>query len=444
MSAQYHCLIAGAAGRDFHNFQTFFRQHPEFHVCGFTATQIPFIESRSYPRSLAGPEYDADIPIFPESQLPELIKRFHIDFVFLAYSDLAYDTVMHTASLVQACGASFVLLGPEQTQLASSRPVIAVTAVRTGAGKSPLTRWIASQLTTTGHTPGIIRHPMPYGILEQQRCQHFATESDLERFDCTIEEREEYQPYLEQGLSIYAGVDYELILRTAEQNADVILWDGGNNDFSFIKPNLLITVADALRPGHEVQYYPGETNLRMADVVVINKVSTASEADLSRIQQHVSQLNPDAAVIESDLELVVADPDQIAGRRVLVVEDGPTLLHGGMATGAGYAAARKFGATEFLDPRSFAKGTIATAYLKYPHMGPILPALGYSEGQRQELSDTINSSGADLIIDATPAGLGHVVQTALPMARVRYEFQQRTGPPLEQIIRTVFNEYTSR
>ncbi|QDT28822.1 Cyclic 2,3-diphosphoglycerate synthetase [Gimesia panareensis] len=440
MSAQYQCLIAGAAGRDFHNFQTFFRQHPEFHVCGFTATQIPFIESRSYPQSLAGPDYDADIPIFPEAQLPELIKRFHIDFVFLAYSDLAYDTVMHTASLVQASGASFVLLGPEQTQLTSQRPVIAVTAVRTGAGKSPLTRWIASHLAAAGHTPGTIRHPMPYGNLEQQRCQHFATEADLERYECTIEEREEYQPYLERGLSIYAGVDYELILRTAEKDSDVILWDGGNNDFSFIKPDLLITVADALRPGHEVRYYPGETNLRMADVVVINKVSAATDADRALIREHVSQLNPDATVIEADLELVVDDPDQITGRRVLVIEDGPTLLHGGMATGAGYAAARKFGATDFLDPRNFAKGTIAAAYQKYPHMGPILPALGYSEQQRQELSETINGSGAELIIDATPAGLTHVVQTSLPIVRVRYEFQQRTGTPLEQIIQNVLKQ----
>lgn len=440
MSAQYQCLIAGAAGRDFHNFQTFFRQHPEFHVCGFTATQIPFIESRSYPQSLAGPDYTADIPIFPEAQLPELIKRFDIDFVFLAYSDLAYDTVMHTASLVQASGASFVLLGPEQTQLTSQRPVIAVTAVRTGAGKSPLTRWIASHLAAAGQTPGTIRHPMPYGNLEQQRCQHFATESDLDRYDCTIEEREEYQPYLERGLSIYAGVDYELILRTAEKDSTVILWDGGNNDFSFIKPDLLITVADALRPGHEVHYYPGETNLRMADVVVINKVSAATDADRALIQEHVSQLNPAATVIEADLELVVDAPDQITGRRVLVIEDGPTLLHGGMATGAGYAAARKFGATEFLDPRHFAKGTIAAAYKKYPHMGPILPALGYSEQQRQELSETINGSGAELIIDATPAGLTHVVQTSLPIVRVRYEFQQRTGTPLEQIIQSVFKQ----
>ncbi|QDU51665.1 cyclic 2,3-diphosphoglycerate synthase [Gimesia panareensis] len=440
MSAQYQCLIAGAAGRDFHNFQTFFRQHPEFHVCGFTATQIPFIESRSYPQSLAGPDYAADIPIFPEEQLPELIKRFRIDFVFLAYSDLAYDTVMHTASLVQASGASFVLLGPEQTQLISQRPVIAVTAVRTGAGKSPLTRWIASHLSAAGQIPGIIRHPMPYGNLEQQRCQHFATESDLDHYDCTIEEREEYQPYLERGLSIYAGVDYELILRTAENNSNVILWDGGNNDFSFIKPDLLITVADALRPGHEVRYYPGETNLRMADVVVINKVSAATDADRALIREHVSQLNPNATVIEADLELVVDDPDQITGRRVLVIEDGPTLLHGGMATGAGYAAARKFGATDFLDPRNFAKGTIAAAYQKYPHMGPILPALGYSEQQRQELSETINGSGAELIIDATPAGLSHVVQTSLPIVRVRYEFQQRTGTPLEQIIQNVLKQ----
>ncbi|QDT44071.1 Cyclic 2,3-diphosphoglycerate synthetase [Gimesia alba] len=434
MPSKFKCLIAGAAGRDFHDFQTFFRKHPEFHVCAFTATQIPFIDARVFPQSLAGPDYDSDIPIFPEEQLPELINRFEIDFVFLAYSDLAYDTVMHTASLVQSCGASFVLLGPNQFQLKSIKPVIAVTAVRTGAGKSPLTRWIASQLVEWGRTPGIIRHPMPYGDLEQQRCQRFATEDDLDANHCTIEEREEYEPYLEMGLPIFAGVDYELILRTAEQEADIILWDGGNNDFSFIKPDLLITVADALRPGHEVHYYPGESNLRMADVIVINKVAAAEADHISQIKANIKRLNPNAAVMESNLEIVVEQPEQIANRSVLVVEDGPTLLHGGMATGAGYCAAIQFQAKQVIDPRAFAVGSVAKAFQQYPHMGSILPALGYSERQRAELSQTIQASQADLIIDATPAGLSHVIQTSIPIVRVRYEFQQSSGTSLQRMI----------
>lgn len=434
MNPKFNCIIAGAAGRDFHDFQTFFLKQPEFHVCAFTAAQIPFISARSFPQLLAGPDYDADIPIFPEEQLPELIHQFHVDFVFLAYSDLAHETVMHMASLVQACGASFVLLGPQHTQLISTKPVIAVTAVRTGAGKSPLTRWIASQLAELGIRPAIIRHPMPYGDLERQRCQRFSTQDDLDRFECTIEEREEYQPYVELGFTVFAGVDYEMILRTAEREAEVILWDGGNNDFSFIKPDLLITVADALRPGHEVQYYPGESNLRMADVIVINKVASAPPTDISLIKKNVSQLNPTAEVIESNLELAVNEPQQIAGRTVLVIEDGPTLLHGGMATGAGYCAARQFQAAHLLDPRSFAVGSIAAAFETYPHMGPILPALGYSPEQRQELSETINDSNAELILDASPAGLAHVVQTSIPIVRVQYEFQQASGKSLSKII----------
>ena len=434
MNSKFNCIIAGAAGRDFHDFQTFFSKYSEFKVCAFTATQIPYIDSRVFPQTLAGPNYDADIPIFPEEQLPELIRQFDVDFVFLAYSDLAYETVMHTASLVQACGASFILLGPKHTQLKSTKPVIAVTAVRTGAGKSPLTKWIACRLAERGQTPAIIRHPMPYGDLERQRCQRFSTEKDLNAFDCTIEEREEYEPYLELGFSIFAGVDYDMILRTAEQEAGVILWDGGNNDLSFIKPDLLITVADALRPHHEVQYYPGETNLRMADIVVINKVGSAQQADITQIKKHVKQRNPTAEVIESNLEIVVDEPQQIANRRVLVIEDGPTLLHGGMATGAGYCAAQQFQAAQVIDPRAFAVGSIAEAFEKYPHIGPILPALGYSQEQKEELSETINTSNAELIIDATPAGLLHVVHTSIPVIQVRYEFQQVSGKPLEKII----------
>jgi predicted GTPase len=430
----FRCIIMGAAGRDFHDFQTFFRGNPAFRVVAFTATQIPFIDRRAFPRELAGPLYDADVPIFPEEDLPRLLRDLDVDFVFLAYSDLSHEEVMHRASLVQAAGAGFGLLGPRQTQLVSRRPVVSVTAVRTGAGKSPVTLAIAGHLRSCGVRTSILRHPMPYGDLRRQTVQRFAAESDLARAECTIEEREEYEPYLEAGLVVYAGVDYRAILAAAEEEADAVLWDGGNNDYPFLRPDLSIVVADALRPGHEVSYYPGETNLRAADVVVVSKVSAAEPAAVALVKRHAAELAPRAAVVEADLAVAVDDPGAIAGRRVLVVEDGPTLTHGGMPSGAGLVAARLHGAREVVDPRLFATGTVAEAYARYPHIGPVLPALGYSASQRRELEENIVRSHVDLVIDASPSRLDRFLALPVPVVRVQYRFEQRSGPPLLDLV----------
>ncbi|WP_242342696.1 cyclic 2,3-diphosphoglycerate synthase [Anaeromyxobacter terrae] len=428
------CIIMGAAGRDFHDFQTFFRARPEFRVVAFTAAQIPFIERRAFPRELAGPGYDADVPIHPEADLPRLIRELDVDLVFLSYSDLSHEEVMHRASMVQAAGAGFALLGPKLTQLRSGRPVVAVTAVRTGAGKSPVTFAIAAHLRAIGLRPVILRHPMPYGDLRAQRVQRFATEADLDAGRCTIEEREEYEPYLEAGLVVFAGVDYRAILEAAERDADVVLWDGGNNDYPFLRPDLSIVVADALRPGHEVAYFPGETNLRAADVVIVNKVSGAAPHALETVRRNVAALAPGAAVIEGDLAISVERPGAIAGRRALVVEDGPTLTHGGMAYGAGTVAARAHGARELVDPRPFAVGTIAEAFARYPHLGAVLPALGYSEAQRRELAETIAASGAEVVVDGSPSRLDRFLTLDVPVVRVRYRFEQRAGPPLLDLV----------
>jgi predicted GTPase len=436
MTETFHCLIMGAAGRDFHNFQTFFRDRPSFRVCAFTAAQIPYIESRTFPRALAGPNYTSDIPIYSELELPELIARFAIQFVFLAYSDLSHADVMHKASLVQASGASFVLLGPQHTQLNSKRPVIAVTAVRTGAGKSPLSLWLARQLNDRSTRTVVLRHPMPYGHLERQAVERFETHEDLDRFECTIEEREEYEPYIEQRLVVFAGVDYRAILALAEAEADIILWDGGNNDFSFVRPTVSIVVVDALRPGHEVGYYPGETNLRAADIVVINKVGSASAETLSGIRTRIHANNFTAEVVEADLEILVDQPEAISGKRVVVVEDGPTLTHGEMSFGAGTLAARRFGAREIVDPRPFAVGSLAEAYVKFPHLGPVVPALGYSAQQCQELQQTIDRCGADVILDASPCRLNRILDLKTKLVRVSYEFRQVSGPPLLESIRS--------
>ena len=430
----FNCIIMGAAGRDFHDFQTFFRRNPQFRVQAFTATQIPDIEFRSFPQSLAGPDYDSDIPIYPESQLAGLIDDLDIGFVFLAYSDLSHLEVMHKASIVQAAGASFALLGPKQTQLESSKPVIAITAVRTGAGKSPLSQMIAKHLSDQGRRVGVIRHPMPYGQLERQVVERFSQPADLDRFDCTIEEREEYEPYLELGLQIFAGVDYEQILRAAGQEADVIVWDGGNNDYSFIRPDLSIVVVDALRAGHETEYYPGETNLRAADVLVINKVGQAKPETVTAIHLRIELANPTAVVITSDLGITVDAPELIAGRRVLVVEDGPTLTHGGMGYGAGFLAAQQYEAEEIIDPRPAAVGSIAKMFKKYPHIKAVLPALGYSKHQCAELETTIANAAPDVIIDASPARLDRVIETTIPIARVRYRFRQLSGEPIMDVV----------
>ncbi len=431
---KFNCLIMGAAGRDFHDFQSFFKQRPEFHVVAFTAAQIPFIETRSFPRELAGKYYATDIPIHSEFKLPELIAAHQIDFVFLAYSDLSFDDVMHKASLVQSLGASFVLLGPRHTQLESGKPVVSVTAVRTGAGKSPLSQMLTRHLKQAGFRVGVIRHPMPYGDLTRQAVERFATEDDLDRYHCTVEEREEYEPYVEQGLTIFAGVNYQQILRSAEQESDVILWDGGNNDYPFVRAGLSIVVADALRAGHEISYYPGETNLRRADIVVINKVAQADDRELSELRQRISQTNPRATIVTADLEIEVADPDPIQGRRVLVVEDGPTVTHGGMAYGAGWLAAQRFGAAEIIDPRPAAVGTIAKSFADHPHLENVLPALGYSPQQCRELRETIEKSGAEVVIDASPAHLDRVIQLSIPIVRVRYRFEQKSGKPLTDTV----------
>jgi predicted GTPase len=426
----YNCIIMGAAGRDFHDFQTFFSEHRNFRVCAFTATQIPFIERRSYPAELAGDGYEADIPIYDEARLPTLIDELNIDFVFFAYSDLSHREVMHRAALVQAAGASFVLLGPAQTMLHSGKPVVSVTATRTGAGKSPLTQWLARSLVDTGVRVAVLRHPMPYGNLRAQAVQRFAEPADLDRHDCTIEEREEYEPYVRQGLTIFAGVDYRAILAAAEVEADLILWDGGNNDYAFVEPDLSIVVCDALRAGHGLEYYPGETNFRAADILVINKVGQADAADVEVIRQLRERYNPAAQLALADLEVSVTQPEALAGRRVLIVEDGPTVTHGGMSYGAGWVAAMRYGVAEVIDPRPHAQGTIRDTYAACPHLGRVLPAMGYSEDQRRELKATIEASGAEVVLNGSPADIGSLLALALPVEQVAYRFVLREGADL--------------
>ncbi|MEZ4339413.1 MAG: hypothetical protein R3B82_22550 [Sandaracinaceae bacterium] len=425
------CIVMGAAGRDFHDFLTFLRERPQLRVICFTAEQIPFIDARTFPASLAGPHYPEGIPIEPESELPRLIREHDVDYVFLSYSDLAHEEVMHKASIVQAAGASFALLGPKHTQLVSRRPVVSVTAARTGSGKSPISQAIARRLADRGVRAAVLRHPMPYGDLARQAVQRFATPADLDVHECTIEEREEYEPYLEMGLVIWAGVDYRSILAAAEEEADLILWDGGNNDTSFVRADLSIVVLDALRPGHETRYYPGETNLRVADVLVLSKVAQATPEALAALHATAARANPDAVVVEADLEVHATPAEAIRGRRVLVVEDGPTITHGGMPSGAGLLAARAGGAAEILDPRPFAVGTIAEAYAKFDHIGPVLPALGYSDAQRHELEQTIARAKPDAVVDGSPARLDRLLDLeAVPIVQVGYRFAQRSGPDL--------------
>ncbi len=432
--SRFNCIIMGAAGRDFHDFQTFFRDHSDFRVCCFTAHQIPFIDQRSFPKELAGEGYDKDIPIYLEAELEELIERFDVDFVFLSYSDLAHEDVMHRASRVQAAGPSFCLLGRKHTQLPSNLPVVSVTAVRTGCGKSPVCQALVQHLSAQGKRVGVVRHPMPYGDLRKQRVQRFADLADLDKHDCTIEEREEYQPYLELGLQLFAGVDYAAIFEAAAKDNEVLFWDGGNNDFSFVRPDLSIVLVDALRPGHEVSFYPGETNLRAADVVVITKVDGAKPEDLEQIRQRVASHAPKAKVIEAILRVEPDKPESIKGKRVLVVEDGPTTTHGGMPTGAGYVAATREGAAEIIDPRPFATGTMAQAFVDYPHIGPVLPALGYSDEQLAELTATITAAKADVVVDASPARVVAMLDLDVKLVTVRYVFEQRTGTPLQDLV----------
>ena len=431
-------IIMGAAGRDFHNFNTYYRDNAAYEVVAFTATQIPNIEGRKYPSELAGKLYPNGIEIYPESDLPELIKKFDVDEVVFSYSDIPYDYVMHKSAQVNSLGADFRLMGTKTTQVKSTKPVVGICAVRTGSGKSQTTRRVAAILKGLGYKVAAIRHPMPYGDLVKQRVQRFATYADLDKQQCTIEEREEYEPHIDNGVIVFAGVDYEAILREAEKEVDIILWDGGNNDFSFYKTDLLITVADPHRPGHESSYYPGEVNTRLADVIVINKVDTAIPGDVIAVRDNVHNLNPEAIVIEAASPIYVPDPEAIRGKRVLVVEDGPTLTHGGMKYGAGWVAARRFGAAEIVDPRPFAVGTIAETYQKYPNTGMILPAMGYGERQVRDLEKTIESADVDMVIIGTPIDLTRVMKINKPSQRVRYELEEIGMPTLDDILERKF------
>jgi predicted GTPase len=427
-------IILGAAGRDFHNFNVVFRNNPEFCVVAFTATQIPDIANRRYPPQLAGPFYPEGIPIADEKDLERLITEQEADIVVFSYSDVAHATLMHLASRVVAAGADFWLLGTQHTQLKARVPVISVCAVRTGCGKSPLSRRVASHIRDLGWKPVVVRHPMPYGDLATQAVQRFAAIEDLEINQCTIEEREEYEPHLQHGIVVYAGVDYERILRQAEQEADIILWDGGNNDTPFYASDLEIVVADPHRPGHELGYFPGEVNLRRAQVVVINKVDTADRRDVDTVRRNVQLNNPKAAVVEMACRVLVPFPERVRGRRVLVVEDGPTLTHGEMPYGAGVVAARQCGAAELVDPRPFAVGSIRGTYERYPHITRLLPAMGYSALQRHELEETINRVPCDLVLVATPIDLARVIKLEKPSVRVTYEVEDLTSPGLADIL----------
>ena len=426
-------VIMGAAGRDFHNFNVVYRDDPQTEVVAFTATQIPFIADRRYPPELAGARYPAGIPIHPEEDLPLLIRERHVDTVVFAYSDVSHEYVMHRASEVLAAGADFELLGPNATMIPTTVPVIAVCAVRTGAGKSQTTRRIARILRDEGLTPLVVRHPMPYGDLVAERVQRFTTVEDLDRADVTIEEREEYEHHLAQGTTVMVGVDYQAILDEAEPMCDVLLFDGGNNDLPFYRPTVHLVVADPLRTGDESTYHPGESNIRMADVVLINKVNEAKDADIRKLEATIRELNPQARILQAASEVHVDDPDAISGRRVLVVEDGPTLTHGGMKFGAGVVAARRHGAAEIVDPRPYVEGTIAEVFDRYD-VGPVLPAEGYSEEQRYELQRAIDETPADLVMIATPIDLRRIVKIEKPCVRVTYALHEL---PLEPTLRSI-------
>jgi predicted GTPase len=427
-------IIMGAAGRDFHNFNAYFRDAPHYEVVAFTATQIPNIEKRQYPPQLAGDLYPQGIPIYPEAELTELIVEHTIHQVVFAYSDVSHEYVMHKASQVLAAGADFRLMGAETTMLESQKPLVSVCAVRTGSGKSQTTRRVCDILQDMGKRIVVIRHPMPYGDLVAQRVQRFASYDDLERHHCTIEEREEYEPHIDRGVVVYAGVDYKPIIRQAEQEAQVIVWDGGNNDLPFYRPDFHIVVADPHRPDHARRYHPGEANLRLADVVLINKVDTADYKGVARVREDIYAVNPEATVIEAASPIFVDDPRAIRGKRVLVIEDGPTLTHGGMAYGAGVVAARRFGAAQLVDPRPFAVGSIAHTFDEYPHVAALLPAMGYGQEQIAELEQTINAVECDLVLTATPIDLRRLIDVRHPFDRVRYELQVIGEPTLREVL----------
>lgn len=434
MSARRRVVILGAAGRDFHVFNTAYRADPGVEVVAFTAAQIPGIGGRRYPAALAGPLYPEGIPIREEATLPALLREGQVDEVVFAYSDVTHAHVMHCASAALAGGADFTLLGPRRTMLAAHRPVIAVCAVRTGCGKSQVTRWIAARLRARGLRAAVLRHPMPYGDLAAQAVQRLASQADLDAANCTIEEREEYEPHIAAGQPVFAGVDYARILAAAEAEADVILWDGGNNDFPFIRPDLLITLADALRPGHEDLFHPGEAVLRMADVVLVAKANAAPEADVARVAAAARKLNPRARILRGASRVALDDEAAVRGRRVLVVEDGPTLTHGGMATGAGYAAVRAAGAGAIIDPRAAAAPGIAEVFEAFPHLGPVLPAMGYDAAQRAALAETMARAGAEAIVLGTPADISALAPPGVPVIRARYAYGDMEAPGLAGVI----------
>jgi len=430
-------IIMGAAGRDFHNFNVYFRDKKEYEVVAFTAAQIPGIETRFYPRELAGPDYSEGIPIYAEERLPELIRKYDANQVVFAYSDVSHEYVMHKASIVLASGADFRLLSPSATMLKAKVPVVSVCAVRTGCGKSQTSRGICRILRKMGYKVVVVRHPMPYGDLRRQMVQRFASMADLDRYECTIEEREDYEPHIANGFVVYSGVDYEKILREAEKEADIIVWDGGNNDVPFYTSDLHIVVADPHRPGHELTYHPGETNLRMANVVVINKVDTADPEKIEIVRKNIETANPDATIVKTASPITVENPELIRGKKVLVVEDGPTVTHGGMAYGAGTIVAKKLGAV-IMDPRPYAVGSIRQVFSKYSHLGALLPAVGYGKEQIKELKDTINATPCDAVVIGTPIDLRHALRLNKPAVRVQYELQEVGKPNLEDALRSHF------
>jgi predicted GTPase len=427
-------VIMGAGGRDFHDFNVVFRDDPDTQVVGFTAAQIPGIADRIYPPSLAGPLYPEGIRIVDEAKLPQLIETEHVDEVIFAYSDLSHEEVMHKASIAMAAGADFRLLGPKATMLSSIKPVVAICAVRTGAGKSQTSRRIGQLLTEAGLRVALVRHPMPYGDLEAMRVQRFATLADIDASHPTVEEREEYEAPVEAGMVMWAGVDYSDILRRAEQEADVVVWDGGNNDFPFYRPDLMVTVVDPLRPGHEHRYHPGELNVRLADVVVVNKVDTAGPAEIEAVVESVQLMRPGVPVVMTASPVRFLDGPPVAGRRVLVIEDGPTLTHGGMPYGAGTVAARQAGAAEIVDPRPYAVGSIAETFARYPGLGPVLPAMGYGEQQLAELEETIKATPCDVVVTGTPMALERILDTGHPTRHVVYESVDAGSPSLADVM----------
>ncbi len=428
-------IIMGAAGRDFHNFNVYFRNNKRYNIIGFTATQIPDIDGRIYPPQLCGDLYPEGIPIYPDDRLRDLIKKHNVALVAFSYSDVSHSEVMHKASQVTASGADFIIIGASYTMLESTKKVISVCAVRTGCGKSQTSRKVVSILQKMGKKVVSVRHPMPYGDLTKQVVQRFSSYDDIKKHNCTIEEREEYEPVVRMGAVIYAGIDYEMILRQAEEEADVIVWDGGNNDTPFYKPDINIVVFDPHRQGHETSYHPGETNMLMADVAVINKVDSAKPEDVEKVRRTIEKHNPSAAVILADSQVLADAPEQIKGKRVLVIEDGPTLTHGGMAYGAGVIAARRFGAASLVDPRPYLKGTLAETFKAYPDIGTLLPAMGYSKQQIKDLEETINGTECDLVLSATPIDLTALIAINKPIVRITYEYKDNSMPTLEDIIK---------